>query len=221
MERFAQSAQGMDPLERYPGDAYPREAYPAGMYPPRPYPVATQLNPYEYYPGETTMQPSSVVVRPPWSRGMLAASIGAIVVGAWGGLVAFIGPTFGYTLGGSAAWKLTDDHIYLQLAPGAAGVLAGLIFLGFVPGRERGPFWRGVAVVAALLCIAAGAWFVIGPDAYTVVRHVGADGRTLPTSSLAGLATQVGYYLGPGVLLAVFGGMALGLGPRRGRAELG
>jgi hypothetical protein len=74
-----------------------------------------------------------------------------------------------------------------------------------------------VAVVAGLLAAAAGAWLVIGPDAYTVIRHVGANGRTLPTRSLASLATQVGYYLGPGVLLAVFGGMAISAGSHRCR----
>jgi hypothetical protein len=151
---------------------------------------------------------------------MLVAAIGAIVVGAWAGLIPFIGPKFGYTLGSSAAWKLTDDHIYLQLAPGAAGVLAGLILLGFVTGRDRASFWRGVAIVAALLACAAGAWLVIGPDAYTVIRHVGPNGRTLPTTTLASFATQVGYYLGPGVLLAVFGGMALSLGSLRRRSDL-
>jgi hypothetical protein len=146
---------------------------------------------------------------------MLIAGIGAIIMGAWAGIVPFVGPKFGYTLGTSGAWKLTADHLYLQLAPGAAGVLAGLVFLGFVPGRDRVPFWSGVAVVAGLLAAAAGAWLVIGPDAYTVIRHVGANGRTLPTRSLASLATQVGYYLGPGVLLAAFGGIALGRGPHR------
>src|SRR5207302_2026997 len=79
----------------------------------------------------------------------------------------------------------------------------------------------GAAAVAGLLAAAAGAWLVIGPDAYTVVRHVGANGRTLPTRSLASLVTQVGYYLGPGVLLAVFGGMALGVGPHRCRPGIG
>jgi hypothetical protein len=178
--------------------------------------MATQLNPpYEYYPGEATLRPAPVTARPPWSLAMLIAGIGAVLVGAWAGIVPFVGPTFGYTLSDSATWKLTSDHLYLQLAPGAAGILAGLIFLGFVPGRDRAPLWRGVAVVAGLLASAAGAWLVIGPDAYTVLRHVGANGRTLPTRSLASLVTQVGYYLGPGVLLAVFAGMALSVGPHR------
>jgi hypothetical protein len=182
--------------------------------------MATQLNqPYEYYPGEATLRRSMppVPVRPPWSLAMLMAGIGAIVVGAWAAIVPFVGPMFGYTLGLSASWKLTADHLYLQLAPGAAGVLAGLVFLAFVPGRDRVSYWRGVAVVAGLLAAAAGAWLVIGPDAYTVIRHVGANGRTLPTRSLASLATQVGYYHGPGVLLAVFGGMAISAGSHRCR----
>jgi hypothetical protein len=206
MERFGEQARGTDPRGAYPGDRYTREVYP----------MATKLNPpYEYYPGEATLRPAPAAARPPWSLGMLTAGIGAVLVGAWAGIVPFVGPTFGYTLGASAAWRVTSDHVYLQLAPGAAGVVAGLVCLGFVPGRDRAPFWRGVAVVAGLSAAAAGAWLVIGPDAYTVLRHVGANGRTLPTRSLAGLVTQVGYYLGPGVLLAVFGGMALSVGPHR------
>lgn len=200
----------MDPRGAPPGEPYPWEAHP----------MATQLNrPYEYYPGEATLRPPTVRARPPWSVTMLIAGIGAVVVGAWAGIIPFVGPKFGYTLGASPAWKLTSDHLYLQLAPGAAGMLAGLAFLGYVPGRNRALYWRGMAVVAGLLAAAAGAWLVIGPDAYTVLRHVGANGRTLPTRSLASLVTQVGYYLGPGVLLAVFGGMALSRGPHRcGRA---
>ncbi len=206
MERFGEGARAPDPRGPYPGDPYTREAHP----------MATQANaPYEYYPGEATLRPAPAAARPPWSPAMLIAGIGAIIMGAWAGIVPFVGPKFGYTLGTSGAWKLTADHLYLQLAPGAAGVLAGLVFLGFVPGRDRVPFWSGVAVVAGLLAAAAGAWLVIGPDAYTVIRHVGANGRTLPTRSLASLATQVGYYLGPGVLLAAFGGIALGRGPHR------
>ena len=206
MERFGKGARGIDPRETYPGEPYPQEVYP----------MDTQLNrPYEYYPGEATLRPPPVAPRPPWSLGMLVAGVGAVLLGAWAAIVPFAGPRFGYALGASTAWQLTSDHVYLQLAPGAAGVLAGLVFLGFVPGRDRARFWRGVALAAGLLAAAAGAWLVIGPDAYTVIRHVGANGRTLPTHTLAGLVTQVGYYLGPGVLLAVFGGMALSIGPHR------
>ncbi|HWC40179.1 MAG TPA: hypothetical protein VG476_16705 [Acidimicrobiales bacterium] len=208
MERFGEGARGPGPRGPYQGDPSTRQWQPTA-------PQASSS--YEYYPGEATLRASipTVRARPPWSRAMLLAGIGAIVVGAWAAIVPFVGPSFGYTLGASGAWKLTADHLYLQLAPGAAGVLAGLVFLGFVPGRDRALYWRGMAVVAGLLAAAAGAWLVIGPDAYTVIRHVGANGRTLPTRSLGSLATQVGYYLGPGVLLAVFGGIAIGRGPHR------
>ena len=190
----------------------------SGLGPGAAYPTVTQVNvPYDYYPGESTIRTPPVRLRRPWSLGVLTAGIGALLVGAWAGIVPFVGPTFGYHLGTTAAWRLTPDHYYLQLAPGAAGVLAGLVFLFFVPRRDRKPFWRGLVIVAALLAIAAGAWLVIGPDAYTVLRHVGPNGRSLPTTSLAGFVTEVGYYLGPGVLLAAFGGMALSAGPHRCR----
>lgn len=189
-----------------------------GFGPGEAYPTATQVSvPYDHYPGESTIRTTPVRLRPRWSLAMLTAGVGALLVGAWAAIVPLAGPKFGYHLGSSAAWKLTPDHYYLQLAPGAAGVLAGLVFLFFVPGRDRKLLWRVLALVAGLLAVAAGAWLVVGPDAYTVLRHVGANGRTLPTTSLASFVTQVGYYLGPGVLLGVFGGMALSAGPHRCR----
>ena len=61
--------------------------------------------------------------------------------------------------------------------------------------------------LAALLIIASGAWFVIGPALWATFE----SGQPFATGTSAGTSflNQLGSSLGPGILLAVLGGMAL------------
>src|SRR5574340_782616 len=56
-----------------------------------------------------------------------AAGIGTLgvltlLVGAWGGIVPFVGPIFGFSADGTVAWYWNMPHALLWLAPGAAAV---------------------------------------------------------------------------------------------------
>lgn len=138
-------------------------------------------------------------VRVPWV-GLLIA-----LLGAWGGIVAFVGPAFGYTPTAASSWQWTTANWLLHLVPGAMALVAGLAMLAWTT-NWASLLARGVLAFAALLAIVAGAWFVIGPALWPWFQSTPAYGPA------AGAGTsflhQVGANLGPGVLLAMLGGMA-------------
>lgn len=137
-----------------------------------------------------------------------------LLVGAWGGIVPFVGPTFGFSADGTMAWYWNMPHALLWLAPGAAAVLAGAVMLGTLP-RALAGLGRMGAFGAGLLAVLAGAWFVIGPEAWPVLVH--SAGVFTPAHPLRELAREVGYSFGPGVLLVAFGSMAMGMAGRTAR----
>ena len=148
-----------------------------------------------------------------------AAGIGTLglltlLVGAWGGIVPFVGPTFGFSGDGTMAWYWNMPHALLWLAPGAAAVVAGAVMLGMLP-RALSGLGRIGAFGAGLLAVLAGAWFVIGPEAWPVL--VRSAGVFTPAHPLREFARQIGYSFGPGVLLVLFGAMAMGMAGRAAR----
>src|ERR1700728_2593109 len=64
-----------------------------------------------------------------------------IAISAWGGIVPFLGPTFGYSADGAGSWHWSLTHAVVSAAPGAVGILIGLCLLarirGMVGGRRR------------------------------------------------------------------------------------
>lgn len=125
------------------------------------------------------------------------------LLGAWGGIVAFVGPTFGYNATVASSWQWTTANWLLHLVPGAVALAAGLVVMSSSPSVRV----RGMLALASLAAIAAGAWFVIGPAAWPWFETSSAYGPA--TGAGAAFANQVGANLGVGVLLAALGGMAL------------
>lgn len=144
----------------------------------------------------TTTRP----VRVPWVGLFIA------LLGAWGGIVAFIGPLFGYHATTTSSWQWTTTNWLLHLVPGAMALVAGLSILGWTT-RWASFKARGALAFAALLAIVAGAWFVIGPALWPWFESSAAYGPA--TDAQTSFVNQVGANLGPGVLLAMLGGMAL------------
>jgi hypothetical protein len=86
-----------------------------------------------------------------------------LIAGIWGGLIPFLGPTFNFTLGPNVAWHWTTGRLWLSVLPAAAAVLGGLILMGGGP-RVSGRF-------GALLALAGGVWFIVGPDVSMLWNH--------------------------------------------------
>ncbi len=106
--------------------------------------------------------------------GLGAIAVLTILVSAWGGIVPYVGPLFGYTIDGGGAWHWSLAHSLLSLAPGALGVVLGFMILAETRGLEigRGRFSLASAGVLIALC---GAWFVVGPTAWPLVVNHGSD----------------------------------------------
>jgi hypothetical protein len=90
----------------------------------------------------------------PRTRGALGGLL-LVVLGLWGGLIPFIGPSFGYAIGPDASWHWTMGRLWLEVLPAAAAVAGGL--------RLIAARTRGAAATGALLALAGGAWFIVGP----------------------------------------------------------
>jgi hypothetical protein len=125
-----------------------------------------------------------------------------IVLGLWGGLIPLIGPYFGYAFGSHAAWDLTMNRFWLDVLPGAAVVLGGLMLI-----------WSGhrmTGTVASWFAMAGGAWFAVGPAVSRLWEHSGGPigmplfGHTRQTFEL------IGYFYGLGIVVMGLAAFALG-----------
>ena len=145
-----------------------------------------------------------------FSVGLGMVGLTTVVISAWGAIIPYVGPTFGYSADGSSAWEWNLTHSVLALVPGAIGVLVGLFY--FAPVRTSTAGRRLSLGAAGVIAVACGAWFVIGPVAWPVITDMGQYFVAAPP--LRNLANQVGYSLGPGLILAACGAYAIGWATR-------
>jgi peptidoglycan/LPS O-acetylase OafA/YrhL len=129
-----------------------------------------------------------------------------ILLGAWGALVPFIGPYFGYFYGTDKTWLYNSDRLWLSVLPGAAAVLGGLMVLAM----------PRVSAPAALLAVLGGVWFVIGAAVLTVASPgttPGAPGTAsgaMFSPATMHLLENLGFFSGLGLAIVFFGALALG-----------
>ena len=149
------------------------------------------------------------VTRIPRSRGSVAGVL-LIILGAWGGLIPFVGPYFHYAYTPDTAWHYTSGRLYLSIVPAAAALIGGL--LAVLASH------RAVGVAGALLAALGGGWFILGGP---IIALVVKSGSISPGSPLAGAvgslssATRVfletlGFFTGTGVLIVFLAALALG-----------
>jgi hypothetical protein len=125
-----------------------------------------------------------------------------VILGIWGGIIPFIGPSFGYAFGNHVTWYYTADRLYLDILPGVVVIVGGLILL------RAGN--RAAGVLGSWLAIVGGAWFVVGPAVSRTWEHtLGPIGGPMfgPTRQMLEL---VGYFYGLGALIVALGAFALG-----------
>jgi hypothetical protein len=106
------------------------------------------------------------------------AGLVILIAGIWGGLIPFVGPYFHFVLGPDHAWRWTNGRLWLDVL---AAVLGGLILMGGGP-RLSGRF-------GALIALAGGAWFAVGPDVSMLWNH---RGRVERDAAVAGTGAAVG-----------------------------
>jgi hypothetical protein len=135
------------------------------------------------------------------SRGMLSGML-LVLLGAWGALVPFVGPYFHYAYTPDKAWAYTTGRLWLEILPGAATVLGGLIVLA--------SSYRHVAHFGAWLAALSGAWFTLGG----LLGPTWIKMHMVPGLPVGGPATrageQIGFFTGLGVAIVLLAAMAIG-----------
>ncbi len=135
------------------------------------------------------------------SRGVLSGLL-VVLLGAWGALVPFVGPYFHYAYTPDKAWAYTTGRLWLEILPGAAAVLGGLIVLA--------SSYRPAAHFGAWLAALSGAWFALGG----LVGPTWIGMHMTPGSPVGGTATrageQIGFFTGLGMAIVLLAAMAIG-----------
>src|ERR1700742_867399 len=140
------------------------------------------------------------VLRGPRSRGALTGAL-LVLLGIWGGLIAFVGPYFHYAYTPDKAWTYTTGRLWLEILPAAAAVLGGLIV--------GGSGSRPVAIFGAWLAAASGAWFAVGGLLSTVWTIGGSAGHP-GGDNAPRLGEHIGFFTGLGVVIVFLAAVALG-----------
>jgi MFS family permease len=135
------------------------------------------------------------------SRGVLSGLL-LVLLGIWGALIPFIGPYFHFAYTPDKAWTYTTGRLWLDILPGAAAILGGLIVLTSA--------YRPTAHFGAWLAALSGAWFVlgglIGPT--WIGMHM-ASGTPVGDASHRAIE-QIGFFTGLGVAIVLLAAMAIG-----------
>lgn len=142
------------------------------------------------------------ITRIPRSRGVLSGLL-LILLGAWGGLIPFIGPYFHYAYTPDKAWVYTTGRLWLEIVPGVATALGGFLVLASVR--------RPLAIFGAFVAALGGAWFVVG-NLVRSLWNISVPGAGVPVgSSVSRLALEeLGFFIGLGVVIVFFAALALG-----------
>ncbi len=148
-----------------------------------------------------------MINQPLAGRGRASGAL-LVLLGAWGALIPFVGPYFGYAYTPDKAWAYTSGRLVLSVVPGAAVFLGGLLVLAS----------DGAAAIGGFFAAAGGAWFVVGAEVMAVAARGGSygpgspvvtSGRTFAPATMR-LLEHLGFYSGLGVVIVFLGALALG-----------
>jgi len=136
------------------------------------------------------------------TRGALSGVL-LMILGLWAALVPFIGPSFdlGYTPNPNSTWHWTAARGWLEVLPGAAAFLGGLLLLVSTS--------RAMTVFGGWLAALGGAWLVIGPALAPAIHlHPGQPDPTMGTNGRA--ATALLYFFATGAVILFIASVGLG-----------
>jgi len=137
------------------------------------------------------------------SRQVKIAAVIVGIVGIWGALIPFVGPSFGYGMGTAESWQWSDRRLTGHLAPGFAAALGAILML-------QGRWARQLP--GASLALLGGAWFVLGPTLRPLWATQSMGGMSgMDGSALSSALTGLGYHYGTGVVIVIAAAYALGL----------
>jgi hypothetical protein len=143
------------------------------------------------------------MLRVPRTRGALSGTL-LVLLGLWGGLIAFVGPYFHFAYTPGIAWNYTAGRLWLEILPAAGTLLGGLILL-----QTR---VRPVAMFGAWLAALSGAWFAVGRTLTPLWNSSGAMavGTPIGSSTLIRTLEELSYFTGLGVVIVFLAAMSIG-----------
>jgi hypothetical protein len=141
------------------------------------------------------------MLRVPRSRGAISGVL-LVLLGVWGALIAFVGPSFHYAYTPDRDWVYTSGRFWLEILPGAAAVLGGLILLASSN--------RPVALSGAWLAALSGAWFAVGNVLAPAWHGGGISAGTPVGGTVTRAVEQIGFFTGLGIVIVLLAAMALG-----------
>jgi hypothetical protein len=150
----------------------------------------------------TPTQENVAVVSAPTTERITKSIVGgvAILVGAWGGLVPYIGHAIHFSADGSATWTWNLQHGLLYLMPAIAAVVGGslLILSAWVDSVRGFELSKVILPIVTLLLGVSAIWFIVGPSVWPIFysSHVFAAASAERT-----FAELVAYNFGAGVVL--------------------
>jgi hypothetical protein len=139
--------------------------------------------------------------RVPRTRGAASGAL-LVLLGAWGALVPFIGPHFGYAYTPNTTWTMTAGRLWLEVVPGAVAVAGGLILIGSAS--------RAIGLWAGWLTAVAGAWFAVGPVISRLWTGQPQPGSPVGGSTVTAVVEEIGFFTGLGVVIVFLAATALG-----------
>jgi hypothetical protein len=144
----------------------------------------------------------TATLRVPRTRGALSGLL-LVLLGLWGALVPIIGPYFHFGFTPDKAWDFTSGRVLLQIVPGCAVFLVGLVALASAN--------RAFAAFGAWLAALGGAWFVVGVP----LSALWADQGDMRLGQAVGGTTrqvveQITLLYGLGVVVVFLAAVALG-----------
>ena len=149
-----------------------------------------------------------MTLRPPASGRVRTAGLVVLAVGLWGAVIPFVGPSFGYSMGGTPAWTWTESSATLHLVPGLAAVLGGALLL--VSRRQS------ARTSGALIAVLGGTWFLIAPSLRPLWATEGSGAMTgggmmNHGSAVSDALQALGYHYGTGAIITAVAAYALGM----------
>src|SRR5690349_18868206 len=147
------------------------------------------------------------IARIPRTRGAFSGVM-LVLLGAWGGLIPFIGPYFHYAYTPDKAWVYTTGRLWLEILPGAAwfvvGNLVSTLWNSGTPqagvpagtgltrlAAENLGFFTGLGVLIVFFAaLALGRFAVVGVRETAMVERAAADQAALAEQEAAARNTQ-------------------------------
>jgi len=124
------------------------------------------------------------------------------LLGLWGALIPFIGPSFDYAIGSTSSWDWSAGRFWLSVLPGVVAIVGGLLLMMSAN--------RPTASLGAMMGVAAGAWFVVGPTVSRWWNDGVSQAGTPHGSTTTQVLAELGWFLALGALILYFAATALG-----------